>query len=374
MSASHPQRVLLATHTFAFWGGLQDWAVGMARGLKTLGVEVGFVTNNERMEQLAAPFSAETFLIDWSDWRSDVSRIMDSGPWDVVFSQPFGSRELGVELKTRFGVPLVVMCHGNNSDSVYAWGGVADGILLASTSLVRTMVDFGHVEPRKVAVLPNGVPDEFFEEELAPFEERLTPDGRASLVVASRLAVDKLNQVPAMELLVSTLLRQPEVRSISIEVLGGGPMRSVYESRFSALALSEPRVQVDMVGWVDVNTVKEHMRRALFTVVGGVSGTQSVSLGTACLGAGIRCVAGVSTPDNIDAVLGTNFGDHAVLDIDSRKIAADVQWMMEPNNYTAFQQVYGPLTRSERSHTAVARRALDLLTEAVNRYGEDRDD
>lgn len=357
-------RVLLATHTFAFWGGLQDWAVGMARGLAGLGVDVGFVTNNERMHELAAPFSGYSKLLEWSDWRAEVDEIMAAGPWDVVFAQPFGSRELGVALKKAHQVPLVVMCHGNNADSVYAWGGVADMVLLASSSLRPTMVDFGGVEDARVNVLANGVPDDFFDDEVAPYEARFGDAGDVSLVIASRLAPDKLNQIPAMEHLVGVALDHPDIRTVNVQVLGGGFMRSVFESKLGQLT-SNPRVKVDMLGWVDVETVREHMRTALFTVVGGVSGTQSVSLGTACLGAGIRCVAGVSTPENVETVLGTNFGDHSVRDVSPAQLTADINWMLDAGHYAEFQSVYVPIMRSERSHTAVAARALELLQTAI---------
>ena len=358
-------RVLLATQTFAFWGGLQDWAVGMARGLAGLGVEVGFVTNNERMHELTSSFSAYSKLLQWSDWRSELDEIVDAGPWDVVFAQPFGSRELGVALKTAHQVPLVVMCHGNNADAVYGWGGVADMVLLASSSLRPTMVTYGGVDDAKVEVLANGVPDDFFDSEVVPYEARISETGDVSVVIASRLATDKLNQVPAMEHLVHVCLEHPDIRTVNLQVLGGGPMRSVFESRLGQLS-SNPRVKVDMVGWVDVETVRQHMSSALFTVVGGVSGTQSVSLGTACLGAGIRCVAGVSTPQNIETVLGTNFGDHSVRDVTQSQLTADINWMLDPDNYAEFQTVYVPLMRSERSHTAVAARALQLLRTALD--------
>ncbi|KQZ89868.1 hypothetical protein ASD62_11725 [Phycicoccus sp. Root563] len=357
-------RVLLATHTFAFWGGLQDWAVGMARGLAGLGVEVGFITNNERMYELAAPFSAYAKVLDWSTWRDEVDEVLAAGPWDVVFAQPFGSRELGVALKKSHHIPLVAMCHGNNADSVYAWGGVADLVLLASSSLRPTMVDYGGVDDSRVEVLANGVPDNFFDHEAASYEARFGANGDVSFVIASRLAPDKLNQIPAMEHLVAVALRHPDIRTINVQVLGGGFMRSVFESRLGELALN-PRVNVEMLGWVDVETVRERMRNALFTVVGGVSGTQSVSLGTACLGAGIRCVAGVSTPANVDTVLGTNFGDHSVRDTSPAQLTADINWMLNADNYGEFQSVYVPIMRSERSHTAVAARALQLLRTAM---------
>lgn len=360
------QRILLTVHTSAHWGGLQDWTVGMVRGLHRLGREVGVVTNNDLVAERCSADAATIIPIDWKQWEGHVDEILEQGPWDLTFAQPFASRAMGVHLKRGHDIPLVVMAHGNAADRGYSWVDAADGILLASASLRKTMVAFNGFDDGIVGVLANGASSVFFEGDVAPFRERLSSDGDVKVVVASRLGVDKLNQIPAMEILVETLLNAADVRHVEMQVLGGGPMRNVFESRLRRLT-SNPRVKLSMLGWAGETSVRDHMRDALFTVAGGVSGTQSCCLGTASLGAGFRSVVGISTPENMDAMLSTNFGDHAVRHVARSEIEKDIAWMLREENYTQFQYTYCDLMRRERTHEAVALRAASLLDAAVQR-------
>lgn len=358
------QRILLAVDTSAHWGGLQDWTVGMVKGLNLLGREVGVVTNNALVAERCRLDSTMVLSIDWADWSGQVDEIVGKGPWDVVFAQPFKARELGVYFKRHHAIPLVVMSHGNASDYGYSWVDAADGILLASSSIRRTMVDFNGFDNNIVDVLVNGASDIFFAHPVTPYREKLSTSGDVSVVLASRLGVDKLNQIPAMELLVESLLDNGDIRNVAIEVLGGGPMRNLFESRLRKIARS-PRAHLSMLGWVDEKVARDRMSKALFTVAGGVSGTQSCCLGTASLGAGLRSVVGVTTPTNMDMVLSSNFGDHAVRNVGIRGMQQDIQWMVNEENYTEFQILCCNTVRRERRHSAVAKRAASLLDKAV---------
>ena len=133
-------RILLAVHTFADWGGLQDWTVGMVKGLAYNGADVVLVSNNEKIISDSAESASESFLVNWSSWRDYVEPIIDRSTFDVVFSQPFASRELALELRRRTGVPIVYMAHGNNSDYAYIWRDDVAKFLVASSSLVGVLV------------------------------------------------------------------------------------------------------------------------------------------------------------------------------------------------------------------------------------------
>lgn len=362
------QRIVLPVHTTAPWGGLQDWAVGMVKGLTALGREVALVSNNALVRERAGAAAAVNLDVNWDDWEPTAAALEAEGPWDIVFAQPFGARRMGVEVSRRWGVPMAYMSHGNSSDEGYTWAGAVSLVALASSSLQDTMSAFDGIDPAIVHVLANGASAAFFPERVVAPQERIAPDGTARIVLASRLSQDKLNQIPATRLLVETLLQAPEVGSVSIEVLGGGPMAAVFEAGLSQLT-HDPRVRLQMLGWAEEATVAATMAGALFTVGGGVTGTQSLCMGTACLGAGIRSVVGMSTPANRDLVLGSNFGDHRVFRVPELTIVDDVHWFLQPGNYQAFQDAFQPLMRTERTHAAVAERAAMLLDGAVAANG-----
>lgn len=114
-----PLRILLPVHTVATWGGLQDWTVGMVKGLAARGADVYIVANNRRIVEECQGFARRSFLVDWGSWRGSVQEILAACEFDVIFTQPYASRELAIELRRRTGVPIVHMFHGNNSDFAY---------------------------------------------------------------------------------------------------------------------------------------------------------------------------------------------------------------------------------------------------------------
>lgn len=358
-------RILLPVHTFADWGGLQDWTVGMVKGLAHNGAEVVLVSNNERIIAESAEAAVSTLLVDWSQWRNHVEEILENTPFDVIFSQPFAARELALELRRRIEVPLVYMAHGNNSDYAYTWRDEAAKFLVASSSLIPMLEDFCGVREQPIEVLPNGVPASLFEIDTVSYEERIAR-GTFDFVLAARLMPDKLSQVDGLIAVAGHLLRRGIIPHATVHLMGGGASKAEFLSRLAAFARENENVEIRFHGWVDQATVVHHLRSAVFAVAGGVTGAQAMAVGTPCLGAGIRGICGVSTPSNMDRVLGSNFGDHSArLNMTAEEISRDAEWILEKANFEEFQAVYVPLMRSERTHEAIAQLALRQLQAAV---------
>lgn len=358
-------RILLAVHTFADWGGLQDWTVGMVKGLAYNGADVVLVSNNEKIISDSAESASESFLVNWSSWRDYVEPIIDGSTFDVVFSQPFASRELALELRRRTGVPIVYMAHGNNSDYAYIWRDDVAKFLVASSSLVPMLKEFCGVAEQPVEVLPNGVPSSLFEAGTVPYDERIAR-GTFDFVLAARLMPDKLSQVDGIIAVAGHLLRQGIIPRATIHLMGGGASKAEFASRLEAFAREAENVEFKFHGWVDQATVLHHLRTAIFAVAGGVTGAQAMALGTPCLGAGIRGICGVSTPANMDRVLGSNFGDHSArLNMTADEITRDAEWILQKENFEDFQRVYVELMRKERTHEAIAELALHQIGSAI---------
>lgn len=358
-------RILLPVHTVADWGGLQDWTVGMVRGLVAHGAEVSLISNNVRVVQECGKFTKSVLLIDWEVWQESVDYILDTMNFDVIFSQPFRSRELALELRSRTDVPLVYMFHGNNSDFCYLWKEEVAKFLVASSSLIPMVRQFCGAVDVPVEVLPNGVPRSLFEKPTRTFDERRSTE-EFSFVMAARLMPDKISQAVGLVQVVSTLLDEGIIPSAQLHVMGGGPSRPEFESRLGQLAKNWNSVQVKFHGWVSQETVLDRLRSAVFSVAGGVTGAQSVALGTPCLGAGIRGIYGVSTPDNMERVLGSNFGDHsAMFNFSAEEILADSRWILEEHNFARFQEFYVPMMREERTHEAIAELAYRQISAAI---------
>lgn len=358
-------RILLPVQTFADWGGLQDWTVGMVKGLAYNGAEVVLVSNNERIIAESAEAAVSTFLVEWSHWRNHVEQILENSEFDVIFAQPFSSRELALELRRRTGVPLVYMAHGNNSDYAYTWRDEVAKFLVASSSLIPMLEGFCGVREQPIEVLPNGVPSSLFEIETVSYDKRIAR-GSFDFVLAARLMPDKLSQVDGLIAVAGHLLRRGIIPRATVHLMGGGASKAEFLSRLEAFAQDTENVEIQFHGWVDQATVLRHLRTAIFAVAGGVTGAQAMALGTPCLGAGIRGVCGVSTPSNMDRVLGSNFGDHSArLNMTAVEILRDAEWILDKKNFEAFQDVYVQLMRRERTHESIAELALRQLQGVV---------
>ncbi|MDO4717574.1 MAG: glycosyltransferase family 4 protein [Propionibacteriaceae bacterium] len=361
-----PLRILLSVHTVAAWGGLQDWAVGMVKGLVANGAEVHMVANNQRIVEECQGFARHSFLIDWGSWQNSVKEILATCEFDVVFTQPFAARELALELRRRTGVPIVYMSHGNNSDFAYGWRHEIAKFLVASSSLIPMLRDFCGVTDTPIEVLPNGVPDSLFDIPTVGYQARID-QGSYDFVLAARLMPDKLSQVDGLIAVASSLLRSGRIPKATVHLMGGGPSKEEFLARLGAFVREDPRAELHYHGWVSQTQVVDQLRSAVFSVAGGVTGAQSMAVGTPCLGAGIRGICGVSTPANMDRVLGSNFGDHSArLHMTPAEIERDCQWILEPENFKAFQECYVPLMRHERTHSAIAALALRQISDAVS--------
>lgn len=358
-------KILLPVDTVAAWGGLQDWAVGMVRGLAQLGCEVSLIANNPRIVAECQDSAARAILVDWSESAALAKEAGLHWDLDVVFAQPFHARVFGLQAAAAGGIPFVYMAHGTNADAAYIWGSLASRFLVASASLVSMFHDFCLFKDTPVDVLPNGFPDWVAQRDLIPLQERLG-GGRAKIVLAARLMPDKLSQVQGVELLVEALQHDAHISGVDVVVMGDGPSRMEFEQRLESVARRGADVTINMAGWASQERVLEELSNAAFSVAGGVTGAQSLALGTPCLGSGIRGLSGVSTPQNIEQVLGTNFGDHSSVGASStEQVMNDARWMMDSGNYATFLQEVTSVMRRERKHSDIARLALKQLTSAT---------
>lgn len=174
------------------------------------------------------------------------------------------------------------------------------------------LMKFCGVKDTPIEVLPNGVPDSLFDTPPMSYQARIDK-GSYDFVLAARLMSDKLSQVDGLVSLISSLLRSRKIPRATVHLMGGGPSKEHFLARLGAFVCENPRVELNYHGWVSPEEVVDQLRSAIFSVAGGVTGTQSIAVGTPCLGAGARGICGASTPANIDRILGSNFGDHSAL-------------------------------------------------------------
>lgn len=342
------QKILIPAHTVAEWGGLHEWVVDAASALIAAGHDVTVVGGTGLFETRCLAVGAKFIAIDWSRWRHNVDAVADTGPYDIVFAHAPQARMLALALPRWPGSRVHVMCHGAYHDYVYTWAHQVESLQAASPALVDFLTRIGKVEPWKIEMVPNGVADEVFDMPLLSLEERLE-GGVGHVVMASRLARDKTQQIEAAkETLAACVRLHPEV-TWQLDVLGDGPLRARYEREFARFVHSEPRARVAFHGWVPPEEVPQRMNTAVIGLVSGMGGIRTLAAGALCIGVGARGSVGVQVGRNLRAGLWGNFGDHGTPQFTPEPISQDLRRVLRPEAYeeaVSFARLAARRTRS----------------------------
>ena len=343
-----PQKILIPARTVAEWGGLHEWVVDAANDLVRDGHDVTVVGGPGLFAERSRAVGAGYLEIDWDRWKSEVDRIAETGPYDIVFAHAPQARMLALELPKWPGCRFHVMVHGAYHDYIYTWADQVDSIAAASPCLVDFLTRIGKVEPWKIDMVPNGVSDDVFDMPLLSLDERLD-DGVGRIVMASRLARDKTMQIDAAKEALAACSRiRPDV-NWQLDILGDGPLRDRYEREFRRVTASHEGVSVSFHGWVPPEEVPRRMNNAVIGLVAGMGGIRTLAAGALCIGVGARGSVGVQVGSNLRAGLWTNFGDHGTPQFTPTPIAEDLERVLRPGAYeetVEFARIAAKRTRS----------------------------
>lgn len=333
--SSRKKRILLPAFTVAEWGGLHENVVHAARALIKRGHSVTLAVREGKIAEVGRLIGADVVPVDWHDWQATADEVASARCHDLIFAQPFKSREFGLRVAELTGVPFFVMFHGYAHDHVYLWEERAQRILVTARSLADFLVQYCKIPREKLWIVPNGVPQACFEIDRLPLEAKLS-NGRGEVVLASRLAHDKRRQFEVVREIAPALeAARPDVEW-EIGVYGDGPDRQFAEERLSA-AVAGTRVKFDFRGWIDSQDVPVIMSKAVMTIGAGRGAMQSLAVGTPCVAAGARETVGLQSGSDLDAGVLSNFGDYAIGGYRPESIRAAVSEVLEPTRYSAVQ-------------------------------------
>lgn len=355
-------RILIPAYTVAEWGGLHEYVIGAATTLLDRGHDVTLVVKDGLVAEKGEEIGARVIRVDWADWTEVASEVRNGSRYDLVFAQPFESRKFALYVNEVMKTKVVAMFHGFHHDFVYTWQHLVDGFLVTTEQIGDLLVDLCRIEPERVRVTPNGVDMDRFEYPLLGLSEKIA-DGRGSIVMASRIDKDKRSQVRALKLLISGLVNQARSIHWDIQVLGDGPERNRVERELANFIEDYSNVSIEMCGWVPANTVPRLMNRAVFTVSAGRGAMQSLAVGTPCLAAGARGIAGLQVGPNLDVGVWSNFADYPIVGREIADLESDLGRVLAPEAYAAAQVEGRSRIFADRSQQNAAALMVDALTE-----------
>ncbi|MGW9405387.1 glycosyltransferase [Arthrobacter sp. NPDC055585] len=350
----------MPVRTVAEWGGLHEWVFHAVIDLHAAGCEVVVVGQDgvfrERIESLGAKF----VVLDWDKWASSMEKVIATGPWDKIFSHGPHARNVALRASEITGTPVYHMIHGAYLDQVNDWSPRTETILAASPSIQDFVVRVGKIEPWKVAVVPNGVPDEVFDLPYLTLQEKIA-DGTGTVVTAARLAQDKLHQIEPTITLVSTLSELfPDIDWV-LNVLGDGPLKSRFQAAFTEGLGHLPRVRVEYSGWVEPSEVPRRMNAAVAACVAGMGGVRALAAGTLSVGVGAQGSVGLQMGKNLRAGIWSNFGDHGCPRFTPSDLREDLLAVFKDDAYDEVVQFARASCRLHRSEAIVRNAMYDAL-------------
>lgn len=350
----------MPVRTVADWGGLHEWALTAVEDLHGAGHQVTVVAAGERFVQAVAEAGAEIEHVEWDAWQDSAERLSARGSWDRVFPHGPLARNLGIEVGDRTGAPVHHMIHGAYLDAADSWSPRVARLLVASPSLQDFAVRVGKVEPWKIAVVPNGAPQEVFDLPLVPAAEKLAA-GRLVIATAARLAPDKLRQIePTIRLARLTAALHPE-HQVHVQVMGDGPSRALFQRAFSEGFADRLNITVEFMGWVHHSEVPHVLNRSYAACVAGMGATRAIAAGCLTLAAGAQGELGLQTGQNLVAGLWSNFGDHGCPRFTPTDLATDLAAVAEPDSYDQAVRRARDTCHLHRNEAWVRRAMFDSL-------------
>lgn len=353
-------KILMPVRTVADWGGVHEWALSAVEDLLSQGIDVVVVGKEGLFRDRILETGAGYATIRWEDWLPTVKDLINKGGWDLIFSHGPIARDVALRVGRQLRIPTYHMIHGAYLDQVNDWSPEAELILAASPSIQDFIVRVGKVEPWKVAVVPNGVPDKVFRLPLIPLEEKLR-GGKATVVTAARLAPDKIQQIDPTITLVTDLASEFPGIKWTLDVMGDGPLRNNFERRFEQGFASFNNIEIQWSGWVEPDEVPIRMNKAVAACVAGMGGVRALAAGTLTLGVGAQGSVGIQYGKNLRAGIWSNFGDHGCPRFNPSDQSVDLRNIIKSGTYDEIVQIARASCQLHRSELSVREAMFDAL-------------
>ncbi len=354
------KHILMPVRTVAEWGGVHEWALTAVQDFVAADIGVTVVGKAGTFRDRIVSAGGQFLVIDWDNWERSIQQAVSLESWDLVFSHGPLARNFGMAVAESQDIPIHHMIHGAYLDHVNDWAPRVTSIIAASPSVQDFVVRVGKIEPWKVAVVANGVPDGVFDLDYLSLAEKLK-GGTGTIVTAARLSPDKVGQIDPTIRLVSDLAGYLPDIDWTLDVMGDGPLRNEFQSRFAAGFTGMANVAVEYSGWVDPAEVPIRMNRAVAACVAGMGGVRALAAGTLTLGVGAQGSVGIQMGQNLRAGVWSNFGDHGCPRFTPTDQSADLRNIIRNKSYDEVVQIARNTCRINRSEKIVKESMFDVL-------------
>ncbi|SES30871.1 glycosyltransferase [Corynebacterium cystitidis] len=362
-------KILLCTATDAEWGGLHENVAAFSKALIQNGNQVVALARHGNFSEVLSSIGVTVVPTDWANdlVESSDSVKRDHPDIDLIYATPIKSRRAALMLRHDLNAPLVMAFHGHYADEVGRWKGEVDRFIAVAPAIEQLLTGYALVPSWKTHTIYNGVSDHLFELEPLSLEDRIS-EGRARIVMASRLEPDKIQQQDAIFKLIGSLPKTASGKELEWEVvvLGDGSHRHAFENTAREFTRDIPHIYFDFRGWVEPSIVEDEMRNAVLTIGAGRTAIKSIAIGTPVFAVGKFDAVGLQWNENLDTGVWCNFGDYPLPQDSPRTQAfatqSTVKALSDPQLFLNIVHHARARIRGTHSQSLVDRQTLGALT------------
>ncbi|UTM47558.1 glycosyltransferase family 4 protein [Glutamicibacter mysorens] len=347
--------ILVTVFARAAWGGLHENVLDETLTLLRAGFRVTVACSESRLAKRLRLIGCRVVGVDWDNPEESFDSVMKSGPYSIVHSHPFLSRELGIRVAKAIGIPIFVTMHGNYLDYANSWAEQVDHIICVSEAhRDQLLAKVPGLSPWNVSVISNGISDDKFQSRLVPLQEKLQA-GEVEIVVASRLDGDKGPIIETVLDVVNEVGANLPALQTKITVVGEGAASGKFREQFASSG-----VDVDFLGWRVSERVGPLLRRAALSIAPGRAAAQSLAVGTPTVAVGSQGLAGLQTGVNLQKGWWSNFGGYPVpAELNGDEVT---RILADPYQYAKTQVEGREFMRSRAQQSLVDRKFLSTIS------------
>jgi len=254
----------------------------------------------------------------FEDVAESVALAERAGSYHLVHAHPFRSREVGLEVARRQGIPLVVTFHGAYLDELASYAEDVDLVVAVSTGIRDLLVESQAITADRVVVIPNGVDTDLLkpDRQPGPWRPRVVrglQDYRPSADDKHILFVSRLD--PGKEFMLDLLRETWEETErrrafcLTWWVAGDGVLRGELEALANDLNQRIGRQLITFLGWQDAAALAELYNQSDLVIGPGRCALEGMACGTPVIAVGHRGYIGpVDSETALQGAYG-NFGE-----------------------------------------------------------------
>ena len=251
-------------------GGVQENVKDTVDAIATQGAIPIVVCPRSSLSAELKDRSVSVVETDFEDPDLTLRIAAQHGPFDLVHCHPGPSRELGLRLARKAGLPIVMTVHGRWSDHLEDYFDSLDRVIAVSPFIANEIRRFAPGARSKIVTIPNGT-------NLSTFNDRDRREGSQTPtgLFSGRLDEDKIQ---AINLLKRLWQKQAGGRmpKFDWEIAGEGPLRVELERHAQRIFEHEPG-KVRFLGWLNPAQLAAAHKAARFAIASGRSCLESLA-------------------------------------------------------------------------------------------------